>query len=50
VAWLTLRNPARLNAVRLEMWEAIPGAVAPLAADPEVRVVVLRDHGEEAFA
>jgi enoyl-CoA hydratase/carnithine racemase len=50
VAWLTLRNPARLNAVRLEMWEAMPGALAPLAADPDVRVVVLRGHGEDAFA
>ena len=50
MAWLTLRNPARLNAVRLEMWEAIPGAVAPLAADPDVRVVVMRGHGEDAFA
>jgi enoyl-CoA hydratase/carnithine racemase len=50
VAWLTLRNPARLNAVRLEMWEAIPGAIAPLADDPAVRVVVLRGHGEDAFA
>jgi enoyl-CoA hydratase len=50
VAWLTLRNPARLNAVRLEMWEAIPGALAPLATDTDVRVVVLRGHGEEAFA
>lgn len=50
MAWLTLRNPARLNAVRLEMWEAIPAAVAPLAADPAVRVLVLRGHGDAAFA
>ena len=50
MAWLTLRNPARLNAVRLEMWEAIPGALAPLAADADVRVVVMRGHGEDAFA
>ena len=50
MAWLTLRNPARLNAVRLEMWEAIPGAIAPLAADRDVRVVVIRGHGEDAFA
>jgi enoyl-CoA hydratase/carnithine racemase len=50
VAWLTLRNPARLNAVRLEMWEAIPGALAPLAADADVRVVVMRGHGTDAFA
>lgn len=50
MAWLTLRNPARLNAVRLEMWEAIPPAVAPLAADPAVRVLALRGHGDAAFA
>ncbi len=50
VAWLVLRNPARLNAVRLEMWEAIPPAVAALGADPEVRVLVMRGHGEQAFA
>jgi len=50
VAWLALRNPARLNAVRLEMWEAMPAAVTVLAADPAVRVLVLRGAGEEAFA
>jgi enoyl-CoA hydratase len=50
VAWLVLRNPGKLNAVRLEMWQAIPGAVATLTTDPAVRVVVLRGDGEEAFA
>jgi enoyl-CoA hydratase len=50
VAWLVLRNPERLNALRLEMWQAIPDAVAALAADPEVRVLGLRGHGESAFA
>ena len=50
VAWLVLRNPGRLNAVRLEMWEALPDAVGALADDPAVRVVVLRGHGDEAFA
>jgi enoyl-CoA hydratase/carnithine racemase len=50
IVWLVLRNPARLNALRLEMWEAIPSLVAELAADPEVRVLVLRGAGEAAFA
>lgn len=50
VAWVVLRNPDKLNAVRLEMWEALPPAVAALAADPEVRVIVLRGHGDAAFA
>ena len=49
IAWLALRNPARLNAVRLEMWQAIPAAVGALAADPNVRVVVLRGAGDENF-
>jgi enoyl-CoA hydratase len=50
VAWVVLRNPGKLNAVRLEMWQAIPDALATLAADPAVRVVVLRGHGDAAFA
>lgn len=50
VAWMILRNPARLNAVRFEMWEAIPGLVAGLAADRTVRVVVMRGAGSDAFA
>lgn len=50
IAWLVLRNPARLNALRLEMWEAVPALVEALAADPEVRVVVVRGDGDAAFA
>ena len=50
VAWVVLRNPARLNALRLEMWEALPATIATLAGDDAVRVLVLRGHGTEAFA
>ena len=50
VAWLVLRNPGKLNAVRLEMWEALRDAVVRLGADPAVRVLVLRGHGDDAFA
>ena len=50
IAWLVLRNPGKLNAVRLEMWQAIPDAVHALDADPAVRVVVLRGEGDQAFA
>lgn len=50
IAWMVLRNPARLNAVRFEMWEAIPDLVATLAADRTVRVVILRGSGSDAFA
>jgi enoyl-CoA hydratase len=50
LAWLIFRNPARLNAVRFEMWEAIPDLVTALAADRDVRVVVMRGAGRDAFA
>jgi enoyl-CoA hydratase/carnithine racemase len=50
VAWLVLRNPGRRNAIRLEMWEALPGVMAALAADAGVRVVVVRGAGTDAFA
>lgn len=50
LAWLVLRNPERLNAIRLEMWQAIPDALARLGEDPDVRVVVVRGHGKDAFA
>jgi enoyl-CoA hydratase/carnithine racemase len=50
VAWVILRNPARLNAVRFEMWQAFPDLVAQLAADRSVRVVVMRGAGHDAFA
>jgi enoyl-CoA hydratase/carnithine racemase len=50
VVWVSLRNPARLNAGRREMWQALPDVVRDLEADPSVRVLVLRGAGEEAFA
>ncbi len=50
VAWVVLRNPERLNAVRLEMWDALQDAAGTLGDDASVRVVVLRGDGERAFA
>src|SRR4030095_5843447 len=50
IAWIVLRNPGRLNAVRLEMWQALPEAARALDADPGVRVIAMRGAGDEAFA
>lgn len=41
VATLTLTNPAKRNAMTPEMWQGLPGVLAELAEDPEVRVLVL---------
>ncbi|NJP65783.1 enoyl-CoA hydratase/isomerase family protein [Streptomyces spiramenti] len=45
VATLTLRNPAKRNALTPAMWRALAGLVRELADDPAVRVLVLTGHG-----
>jgi enoyl-CoA hydratase len=47
--WIVFNNPERRNAVSVDMWEALPGALAGFAADPAVRVVVLAGAGDKAF-
>lgn len=49
VARLTIDNPARRNAMTLDMWTALPELVRRAEADPEVRVILLRGAGEAAF-
>jgi enoyl-CoA hydratase/carnithine racemase len=49
VGWLIFNNPARRNAVSLDMWEAIPQVLEGFEADPDVRVVVLAGAGDKAF-
>ncbi len=49
IGWIVLENPARHNAMSVAMWQALPGALDALQADPGVRVVVLRGAGEQAF-
>ncbi len=50
VGWLTLNNPARRNAISLEMWQGMADATAAFEADPEVRVVVMHGAGGKSFA
>ena len=49
VGTLVFDNPARHNAVSLEMWEAAARILQDFAADDEVRVVVLTGAGGKAF-
>lgn len=48
--WLVLNRPERRNALNAGMWAAIPPLIAALAAHPDVRVIVIRGAGPEAFA
>jgi len=49
LGWLVFDHPERRNAISVEMWRAIPQAIRQLDADPQVRVVILRGAGEQAF-
>jgi enoyl-CoA hydratase/carnithine racemase len=49
IGWLAFNQPERLNAVRLDMWLALPEAVVELDADPEVRAIVVAGAGDRAF-
>ena len=48
--WLVLNRPERRNALNSGMWAAIPSLMTALAEHPDVRVVVIRGAGSEAFA
>ena len=48
-AWILFNNPARHNAVSLDMWEALPGIIDDLEGDDAIRVVVLAGAGGKAF-
>jgi enoyl-CoA hydratase len=49
IGWLTFNNPARRNAISIDMWEAMPKALDRFEQDPEVRVIVLKGEGDKAF-
>lgn len=50
LGWIEFDHRERRNALSSEMWRQIPGVTTDLDDDPEVRVVILRGHGEVAFA
>src|SRR6266850_164027 len=49
IGWLTFNNPARRNAISIDMWEAIPKVLDRFERDSEVRVIVLKGEGDKAF-
>jgi enoyl-CoA hydratase len=50
VGWVVFDQPARRNAINDAMWRGIPEAMKRFDADPEVRCVVFRGAGTEAFS
>jgi enoyl-CoA hydratase/carnithine racemase len=49
IAWIVFDHPERRNAISVDMWRQIPVVAKELARDDEVRVVIMRGQGEEAF-
>ncbi len=49
IGWLTFDNPARLNAISSEMAGQALEIVRGFAADPAIRVIVMRGAGRKAF-
>jgi enoyl-CoA hydratase/carnithine racemase len=49
VATVLFSNPAKMNAMTYDMWQAVPKVFAQLDADPAVRVIVCAGDGEKAF-
>jgi len=49
VGVITFNNPAKRNAMSLDMWEGLGHALTELRDDPEVRVVIMVGAGDKAF-
>lgn len=49
IGWLVFNNPARRNAMSLDMWEAVPAILDRFDGDPAVRVIALKGAGDKAF-
>src|SRR5947208_4268240 len=49
IGWMVFNNPARHNAVSLDMWQAVPKILDEFACDDAIHVVVLSGAGGKAF-
>jgi enoyl-CoA hydratase/carnithine racemase len=49
VGHLVFNNPAKLNAVSLDMWDGLLAILKDYEADPEIRCVVVSGAGGKAF-
>ena len=50
IGWLIFNNPAKHNAISMDMAEAVPEVMRDFVSDPAIRLVVLAGAGEKAFA
>lgn len=49
IGWMIFNNPARHNALSLEMWQGIGDILEAWSTGDDVRVVIMRGAGDKAF-
>jgi enoyl-CoA hydratase len=49
LGWIIFNQPEKRNAVSQEMWKMVPGMVKDLEEDEDIRVIILRGAGDQAF-
>src|SRR5678816_3865488 len=49
IGWIIFNNPAKRNAMSMDMYLAMADALNDYARDPAVRVVILKGAGDKAF-
>ena len=49
VGHVILSNVAKMNAMTMQMWQAVPLALQTFDKDPEIRVIVISGDGDKAF-
>ena len=49
IGWITFNNPAKRNAVSLEMWRALGIILSDFQQDDDVRIVVVKGAGDKSF-
>lgn len=50
LAYLIIDNKERLNALTRSMWKTLPRLLKEADADPEIKVILMRGSGHEAFS
>ena len=50
IVWITIDNPDRRNAMNAAMYLAVPDACEQAMAVPDLRAVILRGAGDQAFS
>ena len=49
ISWITFNQPEKRNAISLEMWEGLASALELAMMNDEIKVVVLKGAGGQAF-